>query len=392
MKFLFTQLFFFLLIASLSAQITIEGSDYTREIGATYTTHELDLSSVIIPIEGENLTWDFSGAQISSSFQFTIDPVSVPEIPEANIVSSTGGLFAGLVPQIFDFYEQLNDEVYSTVGRQSSYAIAPIGGLTGNASDTLEILGNLSVYETAAVRYQFPINFGDLYTGKFRITNDYILTALNAGVDHIPGQYEGIIRDTTEVTGWGTLILPHPDGTGTVSMEVLLHKNYDVTTDSVFLGGAEAPPALLNVFGLTQGGQNPGSTFYRFMAKGLPRSALYIEVDANGQIVFAGMSDDIRDLTTSNRHIADASLDLLVYPNPTTGNFTVQFDKTDAQPWTFALHNAMGQRITQQAIGGIRGTTTFTPELTQKLAPGIYHYTLRDASRRIVGWDKLSIQ
>ena len=392
MKFLFTNLFFFFLVISSSAQITIEGSDFTREVGMTITSHEVEASSITVPAEGENLTWDFSGAQLGGMTQFMVEPGSIPEIPEANTVSSTIDLFAGLVPQTFTFYELINDDQFSTLGRQSSYAIAPIGGLTGNAGDTLEILGNLSIYEAPSVRYQFPMNFGDFYTEEATITNDYVLTALNAGVNHVPGQFNGIIRDTTEVTGWGTLILPHPDGTGTVSMEALLHKNYDVTTDSIFLGGTEAPTALLNVFGLTQGGQNAGSTFYRFLAKGLPRSALFIEVNPDGQIIEAFIADDIRNLVSSNRNVAAASLPLRTFPNPTTGDFTIEFDKTDAQPWTFTLHNAMGQRLAEQLILAGLGATTFTPELTQQLAGGTYFFTLRDGSGQIVGWDKLSVQ
>ena len=142
---------------------------------------------------------------------------------------------------------------------------------------------------------------------------------------------------------YGTLILPHPDGTGSIEIEALLMKESETAVDSIFLGGAPAPEQFVTAFGLIQGATIT-TTVYTFIAAGLPSSALSLEA-VNDVVVSARMSDGIRNLVSSNHSINKELLSIKTSPNPSDGNFSIAFDKTDGATWTFNLYNLLGQQI-----------------------------------------------
>jgi hypothetical protein len=56
------------LSAQAQAQITIERSDFTLEVGAQTKSWNIDYANAFIPTEGEGVIWDFSNLTLADSF------------------------------------------------------------------------------------------------------------------------------------------------------------------------------------------------------------------------------------------------------------------------------------------------------------------------------------
>lgn len=76
--------------------------------------------------------------------------------------------------------------------------------------------------------------------------------------------------------------------------------------------------------------------------------------------------------------IAAAKNGLLISPNPSKGNFTVQMQlPAKAASTTLALYNNFGQLVWQQNLGNISGAVQRTISLENKLSAGLYTITIQ---------------
>lgn len=365
------------------AQITIERADYTFTAdGGTVVSWNMSKAGLSLPAEGAGVVWDFSGQALTSSYEYSKSPVSDPTFPDANLVEYASGMALGIAPQNVSFYEQLDDEGYKTLGRITSSVTLPAQPLTGGPNDTITFLGTVSVYEEPIYYLKFPLVYGDTWDTDINIKGNYLMTVQAFGLDHVPASSNYNYVETNTVAGHGTLILPHPDGTGTVSMEALLLKSTTTRTDSFFLAGQPAPPVMLSVLGLVQGFTET-ETDYAFYAKGLNRSALYMEAE-NGEIKGIGMADDIRNVVSSTRFAAPNLAMAKVYPNPTTSDFQMEFEKTDAQSWTLHVYNPLGQQMKTMTVEGHPGQQLVNVSLPEGTEAGLYQIVLRNGRNEAV--------
>jgi hypothetical protein len=388
MKRSFTSIFFLLLAFCLQAQITIEPSDYTLQADVPIKGWRMATTGVTPPEEGADVTWDFSTQALTGPFDYVKNTANDPDFPDANLTDATLITQLGLVPQPVTFFERLDDSGYATLGRKTEEIRVPSQSITGGPNDTITFLAKTNIYEEENYFFKFPLNYQDVTGYDITIEVDFEITVAAFGLDHVPAKQIAFISSTDSVVGYGTLILPHPDGTGSVSMEALLTRDERMTVDSFYLAGQPAPQVMLDALGLTQGGVSQ-RTQYVFYAKGLSRSAL--NMTFNDGDISISMSDDIRDLLSSTKKVDLGLQPTEVFPNPTTGSFQVAFDKSDAHDWTFTLYNPLGQLALQQKIGGGSGPTQAELHLPAR-SPGIYHFLLRNGEGMVVGSGKLQVQ
>lgn len=388
MKKLFTSILLLVLAFHLRAQITIERSDYTLQPNVPVKGWRMAPAGVTAPQEGAGVTWDFSGQALTGQSNYTKSTANDPDFPDANLADATLALQLGLVPQPITFFERLDDSGYATIGRKTSEIRVPSQSITGGPNDTITFLAKTNIYEEENYFFQFPLNYQDVTSYNITIEVDFEITVAAFGLDHVPAGQLAYISATDTVVGYGTLILPNPDGTGPVSMEALLTRRNRTRLDSFFLAGQPAPQVMLNVLGLTQG-EVSQRTEYTFYVKGLSRSAISMSFD-DGDIEIS-MADDIRNLVSSTPKVAANLLPTAVFPNPTTGRFQVAFDKSDARDWTFSLYNPLGQLAHQQRIGGSGGPTQAELQLAAK-SPGMHHFLLRNGEGAVVGSGKVLVQ
>ena len=372
--------FVLLFSAPVFAQTIIERSDYTLSLdGETVNNWALSASGVSLPAEGNGVIWDYSGQTILNSYLYTKEAVSDPLFPEANLVEKSIGNALGVVPQDVHFYEVLDDEGYRVIGRTTSEVIFPSQPITGGPNDTIAFLGSVSTYGEPRYYLKFPLAYQDSWETDLDILGDYLMTVAVFGLDHVPASSKYSYATVQTVVGDGTLILPHPDGAGTVSMPALLLKTETTRVDSFFLAGQPAPQLMLDALNLQQG-ETTNIVSYGFYAKGLNRSACQVEI-SGGAVSEINMADEIKSIVSSTRFVAEDLLDALVYPNPTSGPFQLAFDKPDARPWTLDLYNALGQSVVRQVLQGPSGPMTVEVAPNRDLQPGLYQVALRNAEK-----------
>lgn len=393
MRPLITLITLLLLSTQVQAQITIERSDFTLEVGAQTKAWNVDYANASIPEVGEGMVWDFSNLVLGDSFLVDYAPPSNPAFPNANLTEPSSGTILGdlaVLPSIS--YSLLDDTGYGALGLTNETVHVPLGVVTGGTSDTLTILEKAMVYTERRTLLQFPLNYGDSWEYNIDFSLDFAVTVAAFGLQGVPAAQISSDSATLTVAGYGTLILPNPDGPelDPVSIEALMIKRTDRVTNNYTLGGQPAPQVMLDLFGLAQG-ENRTSTRYFFYAKGLPRTAVNINVNGNGDIDFFTISDAITDVVSSTSKATTELVPVMVFPNPASGSFQLAFDKTDAQDWTVELYNALGQAVHRQVIAGGSGTTYAELRLP-KLSAGQHHYVLRSREGKIMASGSVMLQ
>jgi hypothetical protein len=360
------------------AQITIERSDFTLEIGAQTEAWYVDFTNASVPEEGEGMVWDFSDLTLDGNFFVNYNAATNAAFPQANITEPTfSSLLGGLAIQQGLSYNVLDDTGYGAFGMINEEISAPLAIFTGGAGDTLTVLGGVMDYMQRRNNVQFPLNYGDSWGYVIDFEVDFLVTVAAFGLQNTPAGQISSDSSTHTVAGYGTLILPNPEGAGLdpVSLEVLMVKRPRTVTNNYTLGGMPAPQVMLDLFGLEQG-ESQTSTRYMFYAKGLPRTAANILVNEQGAITSFTISNEITNVINSISTASAEPVRVKAFPNPASGSFQLAFDKPDAQDWTLELYNPFGQAVHRQVVAGGAGPVQETVLLPQ-LPTGVYHYVLR---------------
>ena len=203
-------------------------------------------------------------------------------MPAVNLSSSGGILQLGGIYQPRTWFETLDANQLATMGMETEAMAASLGAETGNVTDSINYLGELNVYDEPLVEYKFPINFNDTWNSEIVSSTQTEITINSLGIDHAPAYQLMYSSYVNEVSGYGTLLLPNPNDTGVISMEVLLMKMEETRVDSIFYNGQPAPAAFLNALNLTQANVT-SLVSYQFISKDLNDAAfyLYYENDVN---------------------------------------------------------------------------------------------------------------
>ncbi len=392
MKQLFTSLFLCLFLLHLAAQITIERSDYTLTLNETsYAFPSTNNELVTIPVNGENLIWDYSNITFSIPDSFARHAAlegSDALVPEANSIVSRfnlSNLLPGLV-RYETFYQVLDQQGFRTIARHSDPTDYPIGAITGNPLDSLNFLATLSLYDDPSVFSEFPMIFGSSPELKLiNLDSDFLLTASPFGLDHVPGLYRGGLEIERKISGWGTLIVNEPKTGTTLELEVLQVERRRISIDSIFLAGMPAPPSLMDAFGLAQGSRD---TIYQFefWTKGLPGPAFVVAEIGNSLV--ANINTELSALVSSTGTVSENLLAVDVFPNPNQGDFYLKIEQNASQSLVFDLYNSIGQKIHQQNIfGGAGATNTLITPATKSY--GMHHFTLRNEDGIIIRSGKI---
>lgn len=363
----------------LKAQITIERTDFTLEVGAQTEAWYIDYTNATAPEEGEGVVWDYSDLSLNGNFFVNYDGASNAAFPQANITEpSYSDLLGGLALQPGLLYNVLDDTGYGSLGLINEEISAPLTVFTGGAGDTLTVLGDVIDYMQRRNTIQFPLNYGDSWDYVVDFEVNFLVTVAAFGLQNTPASQ--MIRDSAvySVASHGTLLLPNPEGAGLdpVSLEVLMVKRTRTVTNNFTLGGMPAPQVMLDLFGLEQG-ESETSTRYFFYTKGLPRTAANILVNENGVVESFTISNEVGNVVNSTSSVAVEPIWVKVFPNPASGSFHLAFDKPDALDWTVELHNSFGQTVHRQAVPGGIGANQVTVTPPQ-LSAGLYHYVLRN--------------
>jgi hypothetical protein len=390
MRRILTPLVVLFLGLQLQAQITIERTDFTLEAGQRVTAWHLDYTNASIPEAGENMIWDFSELALSDGFYTDYVAPSNPLFPEANISDPLYlSLLGGLSEREGVSFNLLDETGYGYLGDTTPSTSVSLMPFTGNPQDTLEALSSVRQFSTRKSTIEFPLNYGGSWSYDITSTDDFEVTLQAYNLYNTPAAQ--ITRDSSSysVAGYGTLILPNPNGLGNVSVEALMVKREREITYNYLLGGQPAPPPMLELFNLIQG-EKIQSTRYFFYAKGLPRSAANIRVESNGEITLFTIPDDLKNLISSSSDLTYTE-QVRVFPNPAAGGSVLTVEvPSKIHDGTFELLDTYGRSLATYSIDAVQGQH-IQCTLPVSLPAGIYAYRIRDHASKIRGTGKLNI-
>lgn len=387
-------IYFFLLLGAngLSAQITLTADNYgSRDTVILQDSVFADSTLLVAPPQGgADQVWDFSDLDLNLLSVNLNFPVADDDtcFTGTTTFRNTSLNFQGFVYPARD-YEITNDSGRYTRGQKVPAAKFSLLQVTGNPADTLAFSA-LNI-ELNAPFIRFPATFGSAFVDTIIINNPFALTVSGFGLNMTPGNEHTETVYHRDIIGYGTIILPQSDGSVTEPLEVLLSRDSTVTTATYTLGGAPAPPALLQAFGLMEVNVSTRVSYF-FHAKGVGRSvARFLAVNDNGEDKFEFSARTVPPGTTTGIRNHEL-LHLKPFPNPVSPGESIKLaGGTELNAGTLRLLDLQGRVISEQTFQHSFGN--YSELLVPATAKaGLYFYQLSNRAGRPVGVGKVMVR
>jgi Secretion system C-terminal sorting domain len=385
MKLTFPLFVFMAFSLSVSAQITIKGSDITVKAGDSLKTYPATAASLAnIPAfkTGGNQVWDFSKLAFENFYYY--DPISKANnsaYPSANLSYPSSASLGAIVIPTTRFLEK-SATAYRDLGFSNLGLKQVLTTITGSNKDTL-FLPATDIKYTDNI-FSFPVTMGANQTDKWTQNRPYALTVAAFGLNKTPGVVKNIVTSNKSVVAWGKVILPDFKNKGkTVTYNTIVQLTSVSLVDSVFLGGAPAPAPLMQAFGLTQGSSS-SYTYFSALVPGFKTIAVEGDLNANlkaTSIYVATESGFVPSNSVGSKDVAE-QIESNVFPNPSqNGQFTLSFDKPNSKDWTVKIYDLAGREMSQTKI---TGEGKITQPLSVSTEKGTYFYALFNENQQFV--------
>lgn len=383
---LYLSLCFICLLWSAQAQISLTRNDFTVSSNRSDTilTQGMQRKGFQLPKGGNNQFWDYSNLQDSavSPSRFVtsvIDPgLAFFDFPNSTGVYSATYTFGPFrVTNNYQF-ERYADDGYSIQGTIFAGGRFPLRSFTGFAGDSVVLFPKVDNYTTNPLYYyKFPITATSKHTWSYRNVINFQLTVALVGLNKAPGQVVTNESKRDSTMGWGTLRMRNPKGGSALDFAVLLVETSELSRDSFYLSGAPAPGLLLTALGLEQNALRRNKTYNFYGARFA--SAILTAVIRNDTLARVTRSiNPVRGLVTDLPDVKELSVQTKLYPNPSSGNFYLEFDKTESADWDVLIYNAQGQMVALERVSAPSGQVKQHIQLKPTLSNGTYFYHLLD--------------
>ena len=389
MKKVFLQTLTFLLVAftlqTAYTQVTITAETFPRETGFIDTVYR-NLDIIIpAPTSGADQVWDYSALAVNDFYtQEHFDAELDVDFPSAQNYFQADLQFQGF-PISSVTYEDLDAEGWFNVGRTLTDVIHPITAITGGPSDVLRFVGESNVFDGRINILDFPVTYEKQWSQSRDENINFELTVAAFGLNSTPGQNKRTLTENRAVVGYGTLIIPDASGEPTPAIDVLLMSVEQTRIDSMFLGGAPAPDALLAAFGLVQGGIT-SELFYVFYTPGFGSPVLNINPENNTAFFRPQAADVSTGLDDLNQYHVN------YFPNPISKGQTLHI-QTEFQTYAgdVYLYNLNGQLVQKTPYFSVSGHE-FQLSIPANTNSGSLIYKLHDQNGQAIGNGKLLIE
>lgn len=384
--------FFFtcLLAFQVQGQVTINQSDFPREASFIDSLHFTNQTGIAVPTEGPNQVWNYSTLQAGEfrsfeHFDATADPVYTASLNYfQNDLTFQGFLIESKT------YEAIDPVGFFEDGRSITDVTHSITAITGGPNDVLHFIGENQFYSSAGLidEISFPLTYEKTWTNSRNELINFQLTVAAYGLNQVPGNRRRFKTQTSTVVGHGSLTIPKSDGSPSVPVDALLVKVERTNVDSFFLGGAPAPQALLNAFGLVQGTVDV-AVFYNFYTPGFAGRVLDIGMSDTGTAEDAFYrSQAVNDLTA-----AINELDLAVaqgFPNPVSAGqeLTVTLETPIGSGYV-SFTDLAGRQVFQTAFAAVGNQ--FQVDIPAATEKGLYFYQVLNQKGIPIGLGKLQV-
>lgn len=333
----------FLVVAPLTAQITLGSSDFVHAGDSVRVSYSVNgTGNVDQTLTGANYLWDFSSLQPGAQqmLRYAV-PTAIPfnflsDIAVLNPTPDSLPLIGSVPTDFTDYFKNSNSSF-----RQNglSFTYAPLGNFS------VPVIFSASDYI-----YRFPMNHGNMDTSNAHYSFN-IPNLLYFGQD---------IHRENNVDGWGTLITPY----GT--FQCLRLVSYVQRIDTI---GIDSVNGFSN--------PRPLEIQYKWLAAGMKIPVLEVDaqVIASTELVTNVIYQDSLRSNVFQVGINEAETPLSftgVYPNPASGQCMVAYQLSEPAAVSIGLYDLSGREVkAPQEYTGNAGNHTETLDL-EGLAPGLY--------------------
>jgi hypothetical protein len=380
------------------APITLNYADFPVTTG-TYTYSEISGANLPSPALGANQNWNYAAFTSTDSLTITyweeVDPFFTAEgvdvyVYFAKELSPALGLGFRTFSEL-----DLNEEGFTEKGVYVGEQSYPLGALTGNNSDNLSFPLQEFILNAPRQVMQFPMTAGSAWESASRRAYNFTLKVTAFGLNNTPGQLVSTFIRKDSVVGWGKLRVYTPDGPS-IPYDVLVDRTIQYSVDSFFLGGAPAPPALLNAFSVSQGQQADVIHQYNFLREG--NLSFLLRLNYHNDNTFTTpesmfvATDNLSVPPSSTGDLDVAAYSTILFPNPSNGqgiNLLIQ-GKTVAEA-SYTLTDFSGKTVQSGHAQPLSGNT-LSFQVASELPAGTYILNVHDTANHLIATEPISIQ
>lgn len=363
-------------LTSSIAQITLSTANFPFVAKVQY--QPADSSTVPAVNTSANSFWDLGSIKKRGGFEtfFYEEITNNAVFPSATEKSQELVLFGPLA-----FYQNVYAEKsatgYTSLGIGYEQQKEGIGSLSGNNSDTVEVIDQTYVFGNPFMELSFPLTSGTKWVAATKAETDMLFTIALVGYNKTPAKLINYFNSNHDVISHGTCRVPAKGSPGQ-TLPVLMLKTESTRVDSFFIDGMPANPFLLGALGITQG-DTLRTYEYRFFREnaGLQELAsIQFEDNSYTTVKSARYSSEFDVLSVGDININQG---VLVYPNPVVNNsFTVQLDNT-ASTSAFTVNDIAGKTI-KPTVNRI-GDGAYQVQLPNNIAKGVYFLTVTNNTK-----------
>ncbi len=258
---------------------------------------------------GGGQTWTFTGLTYAAGGTIEVARVQPPQPGSGDPHFATANLIVRI-----DSSGTTGDPFFSYFRLTGSEFVVLGGALT--------LEGTLTVSRfTPGYRQPLPYTFGSTWTSESAISND----------PPPPFPVETVIREESEVVGWGTLVTPAG------SEPALMVRTLDISRSTITIPGL---PPIVTV---------DSSRAVSFDTRGLTFATIFLGLDGQVQ---SGMYSSRTPNTAGEPQPGANALGLTVSPNPVVSEtVAVRFELPEAGPATVRVYDARGRLVATLAEG-----------------------------------------
>lgn len=366
-----------LAFASFLQAQTISFSNMNRSASFVDTFYAATSASVSVATPGSGQIWDYSNLVPSGTFgtetyynasdSSSLYPGAL-QFFNKNLFTPSGLTIPGAE------FTSLNANGWHVLGFFLQGASESLTAFTGGAGDVLDIPQQRLIYSDSLFYLKFPVTAQSTWTSFYKRQVAFNLTVASSGLNATPGVFQNYTSQTRTVLGSGQIIIPDENGNAMPAVPALMIEVTQTEIDSVFLGGAPAPPALMSVFGLTQGITFNSKYVLFYPLNNVESPIMGYNLDASGSLTGLYYRPKVGRKANS---IGLAQLDLIntnVYPNPMLQGGVLNIDlSATADLAAIKIYNIQGQQVAEYKTSE---NNTQNLSITPNLGQGIYFISL----------------
>ncbi len=368
---LFALLSMVLVRPDLSAQITLNSSDYPASVIGTDSLKVTSFTSTFPSMAAAaGGMWDLSAASDTTPNYFVYRvPSPTYQFADSNYYNFAGYAYQGNVQSTILSTAILE---YGTSVQRVGYSLT---ALTGGSTDSVIINNQDVAYSSPRKKIAFPTAYLSIWGTIYEYDFSYEISASVLSLTHALGVVKNHIVEKDTVIGWGKMRVKDAGGSPSLYFDVLQVKAITTTTDSFFINGLPASGALLTLLNVSQGQKTTTyeQNYYR-VGEVTPLANVQFR-DSTFTTPYKATTHVQRLTTNAISGLSDERA-IKIYPNPVSdGSVSVELP-SGVGSWVYELTDISGRKT--QAGNLLAKGTKGIFDLQAATPPGTYYLKLSD--------------